>query len=335
MAGIRAGKLLLSIAGVLMFWAAAAYRVSGQAVPGHFPDPQPLIAGEVTVPFEFYQQHIYLSLSLQGRPGFVFLLDSGASRNILSLHTARQLGFHVQDLSQEKSIGYGNGLIYVGPEEKIQVGLEGVLVANRMSVMDLNQFERHFHHTTDGLLGYPFFKRFVIRIDYQKRLITLRLAEKYRYRGPGSGVRLAKSKHFVVMPVQVGSGRGARHHIRLVVDTGSNVALMLYQQYVHGLNLDSSLLRADPGKAYGLNGYYSVSRGILSSLLIGDALAHSVAVDYMQDEDDSTREVQGAIGNGILQCFQAVIFDVPQQRIYFEVAPPPWQPGVVRTAGPG
>ncbi len=289
-------------------------------------------AGEITLPFEYFRQHIFVPLSINGRPGFMFMLDSGANRNILNLRSARQLGIKPH-MAQEKDIGFGDGRIYVGPEESVDAEIGFVSVANAVSVMDLNGFEQHFHHNTDGILGYPFFRQFVVKVDFQRKLLTVSPANRFSYHGPGFRIPLRPSKDFAVMPVTVGSGKYIRHEINVVADTGSNGTLMLYEHFVHSLDLDSSLSHAQPGEAYGLDGYYAVARGSIDLLKIGTAETRNMATDYMRNEEEvrPTRDIPGAIGNGILQSFQIVIFDVPHRRMIFELKPPPWQPGVERT----
>jgi hypothetical protein len=328
------GILLKFLASTLCLLPQRAFP--GTSAKGNSATPAPAIswhtAGEITLPFEYFRQHIYVTLSINGKPGFIFMLDSGANRNILNLRSARQLGIKPR-MAQEKDIGFGDGRIYVGPEESVNAEMGSLSVASTMSVMDLNRFEQHFHHPTDGLLGYPFFRQFVVKVDFQRKLLTLSPANQFSYRGLGIKIPLRPSKDFAVMPVIVGSGKYSRHEINVVADTGSNVTLMLYEHFIHPLDLDSSLSHAQPGEAYGLNGYYAVARGSVDLLQIGTAETRNLATDYMRNDEEvgPTRDIPGAIGNGILQSFQVVIFDVPHRRIIFELKPPPWQPGLERT----
>ncbi len=281
--------------------------------------------GEITLPFEYFQQHIYVTVSLNGRPGFVFMLDSGANRNILNLRTARQLGMKAQHLMQKKDIGFGNGLIYVAPESSVQASIDSVPIARTMSVMDLNLFERHFSHPTDGMLGYPFFEQFVVKLDFERKLLILLPVENFSYRGLGIRIPLKPSKDFVVMPVTVGNDASIFSKINVVVDSGSNMVLMLYERFGSQLKLEGSLTHAQPDQGFGLDGYYPMKRGTVHVFRIGDAEARNVNVNFLEKDQElgPARHIPGAIGNGILQSFQAVIFDVPQHQIIFELKPQP------------
>ena len=331
--------LIPAILGLLLHSAAMEdSSLQAKTVPASA-DNFSLTSGSIAVPFEYYKQHIYISVDLNGVPGPVFMVDSGADRNILSLRTAQKLGLQTGRLRQEQKVGFGDGLIYTAPREYVDARVDSIPIAQTMAVIDLNRFERHFSHTTDGILGVPFFQRFIVKLDFSIHLMTLYPAAHYSYRGLGSRIQLIPaSKNFVVVPVVVGGSNGVRHPAQVIIDTGSNATLMLYEDCTRALHLESSLAHAQEAKAYGLNGYYPIKRGSIPYLLIGNAETRNLPVDYIDPNGEThpVRQSVGAIGTGILQGFQSVIFDVPHRRMIFEVRRPPLMPGVVRTetAGP-
>jgi len=307
--------------------------VAGASVVPATPEISWQTAGQLTLPFEYFKQHIFVSVSLNGKPGFVFMLDSGANQNVLNLRVARELGIHPGNVHPQRDVGFGDGSIYTASQQNVYADIDSVQVAHAMSVMDLNLFEQHFQHPTDGILGVPFFRRFVVRLDFEKKTLTLFPADHFVYRGSGVRVHLRDRRRFIVMPVVIGSSRYGRHPANVIVDTGSNVTLMLYERNAHGLELDSSLLHANAGKAYGLNGYYQVAYGSIHSLQIGNAEARHVAVDYFEPNADMhpERNGVGAIGNGILQSFSVVVFDLPHRQMILEMKNTLMEQGVVRT----
>jgi hypothetical protein len=287
----------------------------------------------ITVPFEYFRRHIYVTVSLQGKPGFIFMLDSGANRNILNLRTSKLLDMQPLQLQQEKNVGFGDAPVYVAPEERINATIGSTQVAQVMAVIDLNRFEQHFGHATDGMLGYPFLRNFVVKVDFQKKLLTLFPREGYIYRGSGVEIALKPSRDFVIMPITLGSDRLVRYNVDMAVDTGSDATMMLYDQYVRQLELVNSRQHSVSELAFGLNGFYPVALGSIYSFYIGDAETHNVAVDYLAENETAAAEqkLPGAIGNGILQNFNVVIFDVPQGRMFLELKPPPLTTSTTRT----
>jgi hypothetical protein len=290
-------------------------------------------AAGITVPFEYFRRHIYVTVSLQGKPGFIFMLDSGANRNILNLRTSKVLGMQPSELQQAKNVGFGDAPVYVAPEERINATIGSIQVAQEMAVIDLNRFEQHFGHPTDGMLGYPFLRNFVVKVDFQKKLLTLFPTDGYIYRGPGLAVALKPSRDFVITPITLGCDRLVRYRVDMAVDTGSDATMMLYDQYVRQLELQDSRQHSVSGLAFGLNGFYPVALGSINTFYIGDAETHNVAVDYLAENETAVaaQKLPGAIGNGILQNFRAVIFDVPQGRMFLELKPPPLTTSTTRT----
>jgi predicted aspartyl protease len=322
------------------FWLAASQAASNPRPAVAASAKPPAISwqmtGQIVLPFEYYRQHIYVPVRLNGRPGFVFMLDSGANRNVLNLQTASRIGLRLRNVTAASQIGFGSGQVYTATEEPVLTEIGSVAVAQNLSVLDLNRFEQYFHHPTDGLLGYPFFRRFVVRLDFEHRQITLLPPEHYRYRGPGVQVPTRPSRDFVIIPATIGASRSEQHAADLLVDTGSNMTLALYRQYVKLLGLRSDLNHAQPGIGYGLNGEYPLATGRIHSFHIGMAETHNLPVDFL-DRDvqlPAARNLPGAIGNSILQSFRVVIFDLPHRRMIFETPPPPWQPGVERVETP-
>jgi hypothetical protein len=333
-----AGRISLQFAGLALGLLIASSReIPAQHVPTPQIPPKALFEGRpVSVPFEYNKQHIYVTVTVNGKPGFVFMLDSGASRNILNLRVARQFGIPERKLKQEKNVGFGGDRIYVAPEAKIRAEIDSVPVARTVSVMDLGRFERHSNHPLDGMLGYPFLQHFVVSLDFRKDRLTF-LPPTYAYRAPGVRVGILAQKRFVGIPITISSSQYMHHVINVVVDTGSNTTLLLYDRFVPSLGLEDSLEHSAPAKAYGLNGYYDVQLGTLHSIQVSTATAHDVPVDYIEPEEEVhlARNIQGEIGNGILQGFLAVTFDVPHRKMIFLPKLAPLQSGTVRTVTVG
>lgn len=286
----------------------------------------------IAVPFEYFKQHIYIKVNVDGRSGLLFMLDSGANQNILNLRTACLLGLHPENIEQERNVGPAAGRISVGRMKTVRAAINSTEIANDMTVMDLTLFERRFGHETDGMLGSPFLRRFVVELDFPKKVLTLFPAEHYRYRGPGETVRLIKKSASIVIPVMLNGSAHDSHSAEMEVDTGSNATLSLYRHCVHPLHLEQSILQSRLGLEYGVNGDISNTQGAIDSLGIGDAETFHLPVDYFEpaEEVHPKCEVAGSIGNGVLQTFQTVIFDVSHDRMIFEVNRQPVQLGAIR-----
>ena len=141
------------------------------------PQPQhvaPLIVAQhfapVTVPFDYYNRHIFITVTLNGTPGMVFLLDSGTNSNILSMNTAMTMGLQPVSIQQQKGLGLGSGKVHVAAAKDIDARIGEIQVANVMAVIDLKDLEHRFGHRIDGILGFPFLQNFVVELDFDKHL---------------------------------------------------------------------------------------------------------------------------------------------------------------------
>ena len=94
--------------------------------------------------------------------------------------------------------------------------------------IDLSQVGRDLGHPLDGLLGYDFFHRFVVEINYNANVLRLYDPKVYRYTGPGVTVpivmkgKLGTLPHIVVQLKVLGQQPVER---TLLIDSGSADAI--------------------------------------------------------------------------------------------------------------
>lgn len=277
----------------------------------------------VTVPFEYFNRHIYISLTLNGKPGMVFMLDSGTSSNILNMRTSEELGLRPVSIQQQKGLGLGSGRVHVAAAKDIDARIGDVQVANLMAVIDLLGVEQHFRHPLDGILGFPFLQHFAVVLDFDKHLLTLLPSEKYTYRGPGEMLWLTSKSTSTSIPVVLGALGQPQQNATVNIDTGSDVTLLLYPDYVRVAHLDGAFVAKPIFRSYGLGGYFPMQSGLLQSLLMGRAQASHLAIFQLQSDpvDRPRKDYVGMIGNSLLDQFQKVVFDVPRGFVIFELRP--------------
>jgi hypothetical protein len=107
------------------------------------------------------------------------------------------------------------------------------------------------------------------------------------------------------------------------IDTGSDVTLLLYPDYVRVAHLDGAFVSKPTFQSYGLGGYFSMQSGLLQSLLMGRTQASHLAIFQLQSDPIRAprKDCVGMIGNSLLDQFQKVVFDVPRGFVIFELRP--------------
>ena len=308
------GSLLLAMSTSLVPQSPPIARVAPMVPAQHF--------SPVSVPFDYFNRHIFITVTLNGTPGMVFLLDSGTSSNILNMNTAAAMGLQPVSIQQEKGLGLGSGKVYVAAAKDIDARIGGVQIANLMAVVDLKDLEQRFGHRIDGILGFPFLQHFVVELDFEKHVLTLMPSKRYLYRGPGDTLFLTSRSTATSIPVMLGTVDHMQRQVKVEIDTGSDVTLLLYPHYVHGAHLEGIFLSKLSQQAYGLGGYFLMQYGILNSLLMGRTEASHLTVFKLQSDPAAARTgFAGVIGNSLLDQFSKVVFDVPRGHVIFELKP--------------
>ena len=309
------GSLLLAISTTLLPQANQGQHVTPLVAAQHF--------SPVTVPFDYFNRHIYVTLTLNGRPGMVFLLDSGTSSNVLNLRTSKALGLRPVSIEQQKGLGLGSGNVHVAAAKDIDARIGGIQVANLMAIIDLQGLEEHFRHREDGILGFPFLQHFVVVLDFDNHVLTLLPSKRYSYRGTGDWLRLLNKSDSTSIPVVLGTEDHRQRRVKVRIDTGSDVTLLLSSHYVDGAHLTGIFLTKPPQQAYGLGWYFPMQFGVLNSLLMGRTEASHLTIFKLQNDSPSNgKDFVGMIGNSLLDQFQKVVFDVPRGHVIFELRPP-------------
>jgi Aspartyl protease len=288
----------------------------------------------VIVPFEYYRQHIFLTVTVNGTPGMVFLLDTGTSIDILDLTTSRSLGIPLENITKAKDLGLGSGKVSVAGAHNIAVQLGALPLAETVAIIDLSGLEKSYGHRTDGIIGFPMLKRYVVAIDFERHELTFWPSHGYKYRGSGDRMELGDKGNLPTIPVTVNTLSRRQQNAVVEVDTGSDASLMLYPQFAHHSHLEEEFLQMNPRQAYGLGGYFPVRLGVLDSMTMGNTMVTRFTAFLMQTSPEVTRrKVSGIIGTSVLGSYRKIIFDVPRGEIIFER--PPATPTLWRQASLG
>lgn len=130
------------------------------------PPPKP-----ITVPFELLRsKHMLLSVKLNGKGPYRILFDTGAPLNVIGTRAAKESG--LLDPTQPAPLPFF-GMQKPIPAKQLQIGdLQikslPVLVMDHPALAVLSQA----FGPVDGILGFPFFARYRMTLDYQSQQLT-------------------------------------------------------------------------------------------------------------------------------------------------------------------
>ncbi len=279
------------------------------------PDP---IAHPITVPFFLVANFILLPVRLNNSPQPLFLmLDTGA-QNFLSPEIADKLG--LRTTGSYLSLGAGNRPVRSGRAsvETLQIG--GLTLHDQgFYIVPIPFALRHgLHPEIVGGIGYQLLRKMAVYVDYARRKLT--------FYAPANQPELHSSRQISIplsfyrrVPVIEGCIDGIP--ARFQIDTGSDSTLTLFTPFVaeHDLiHSYSPLLHGFAGE--GVGGRETAFFVRTHNLEIGDQIVmHGLTAELLQDSGGMGAEqgVSGNIGGAALKQFN-ILFDYPQQKIYFE-----------------
>lgn len=135
------------------------------------------------IPFDLYDNRIYLAVSGLGFTGKLFLLDTGAQVTHFTSELVAQAG--LQTAGRVGISGTGPGRVrgaYVGGTT-LRIGSLSLAVGRGISAPAEALFGPVYSGSGrrfDGVLGYDLFAAFVVEIDYPRRLLRLYEPSAYR-----------------------------------------------------------------------------------------------------------------------------------------------------------
>jgi Aspartyl protease len=131
-------------------------------------------AGRTSFPFELSQGVIIVPVSIHESRPLRFALDSGSTRTLVERNLAASLGLKEGDASSLQGAGQGRISVHGLHDLDLQMpGLESTGYDGFTA--DLTPLEQSVGTRVDGILGYDFFARFVVTIDFEAKQMTVEL----------------------------------------------------------------------------------------------------------------------------------------------------------------
>ena len=294
------------------------------------------------IPFELYNNHIYLQVSVNGSKPLSFLFDTGAPHFIDSKQ-AKALGLKLKFHGQ--AAGIGEGTVDVYTSKKISFSLPGVSLSDQaVAVIPLDGVsacasevvvdergnlrkcepneQRCQTRVVDGVLGHDFFKRFVVEIDYEACLINLYAPGNYKYEGSGESLPLEITEPHIFVRGRLSFAGRAPLNGRFLVDTGGAHSLILTTPFVEINGLLPLASASTKFPVCGIGGHSEILVGTLSALQLGNIKISEPVTGFSRAQNGALAEgsYDGNIGAGILRHFK-LIFDYSRSRMILEPLP--------------
>ena len=187
---------------------------------------------------------------------------------------------------------------------------------------DFLELRNHLGTDVHGILGYELFSRFIIKVDYQRKVMTLMLPEKFKPRKGYQSIpiRIQDTKPYLLAPININHEHTL--NAKLLVDTGASHGILLEPETDTRIQLPEKTLPNIIGR--GLGGEITGRTGRIESIELGNFTIHKALANFPDSNSyfsDTLKyyraDRNGTLGGDILSRF-TVVFSFPGEKIYLK-----------------
>jgi PDZ domain/Aspartyl protease len=279
---------------------------------------------KVQIPIEIINNLIVIPVVLNDALPLKFILDTGVRTTILTQKTFSDILNLVYSRKYTISGPGGQNLVDAYVTNNVSLELPGVHgKGHAMLVLGEDYLELRNYLGTDvhGILGYELFSRFIIQIDYEKKMLTLMQPEKFHKhrRFQSLPITIQDTKPYIMAPVVFENGLTL--HAKLLMDSGASHGLMLEPTSNPDIQVPENSVSSLIGR--GLGGEIIGKVGRIKSISLGSFKLDKVIANF-PDPNSYSDSIKignvfrnGAIGGEILSRF-VVVFNFPAEKVYLK-----------------
>jgi hypothetical protein len=241
-----------------------------------------------------------------------FILDTGSGG--ISLDSMTVDKYKIPVVPSEKKIKGIGGVKKVSFLNDATLYFPG-LVVDRLNfhVNDYEILTNVYGIKIDGIIGYSFFIRYIVHINYDNTIITVHTTGEYKY--PRGGYML--NPIFTAIPIQQTQFKDSRELMqRFYFDTGAGLNFLISESYAR----DSAVLhrkRKPPviTQAEGLGGKMVMRYTVVKWVKVGPYKFRKVPTHVFEDPYNVTNYplLGGLLGNDLLRRFNTTFNYVKQE----------------------
>lgn len=168
----------------------------------------------------------------------------------------------------------------------------------------------------DGIIGYSFLRRYIVHLDFDKRIMEVHTPGRFKY--PKGGQLL--KPNFSTLPLLQAHVEDSKSFLnRFIFDTGAGLCFLLSRDYVDDSAVFKSKRKFYPTQAEGLGGKKKMEIAVMKSVKIGNYKFKKVPVHIFEDDFNVTNYpiLGGLMGNDLLRRFN-ITLNYPEQSIHIK-----------------
>lgn len=242
-----------------------------------------------------------------------FILDTGSGG--ISLDSSTCIEFNIPLKPTDTTITGIGGIRKVPFAFDKELHLPGLTVKHlNFHVNDYDVLSSVYGEKVDGIIGYSFFNRYIVKVDFDSNMVEVYSPGKMSY--PNGGTTLHPV--FTALPIQwLHIKDKKKTNFNFYFDTGAGLCFLMSEQYAQ----DSGILlhRRKPviTQAEGMGGRLQMRLTLVKEVKIGPYRFRNVPTYLYEDLYNVTSYpfVGGLIGNDLLRRFNLVL-NYPNREIH-------------------
>lgn len=276
------------------------------------------------IPIQIHNNLVVVPVLLNGMLPLRFIVDTGVRTAILTEKTYTD----ILNLSYSRKYAIagpgGENLIEAYITNGVDLQLPGVDGhGHALLVLGEDYLELRNYLGTDvhGVLGYEIFSRFVVKINYKDKIMTLMVPEKLHLSRKYETIPLTIEDTKPYILANITQANGEKKKLKLLVDSGASHSMLLDPASDSTLDVPKNAVSCTVGR--GLGGEIRGKSGRLGELGLGRFTMKDVLVNYPDPNSyvDTLKLGQtfrnGTLGGEILSRF-TVIYNFSKEEIYLK-----------------
>ncbi len=271
-----------------------------------------------TFPFKVVRNLVVVKVSINNAGPYNFVLDTGVGLMII---TDPKLVDSIQIPNKRtiKVAGFGDGEAYEAfVTAPLNVNVSGIVSHNVSAAIfkkDHFGLSQYAGVSIHGLLGYDFFSRLAVKINFTDSLITVTKPENMRRFKAGSRVPITIEENRPYFKTPITLSNGKQQVNKFIIDLGAGHAISL-EKIADKTIYSPQLINANLG--IGLNGLISGYKGRVKEMQFGKYKIKNVLTSYPDDNGRASIVARdGNLGVEVLKRF-TIIFNYSGSEMYIK-----------------
>jgi len=274
----------------------------------------------VEIPFEVHNNLIIIPVVLNNAIPLKFILDTGVRTAILTEKAISDL----LNISYDRKIslvgGGGGDTIDAYIAHNVLLHLPGVTGSGQPLLIleeDYLRLKNSMGYNVHGILGYEIFGRFVVKIDYVNKKLTLiePATFKPKKRDKVIPLQIEDTKPYIYINLSLGDTSKVK--AKIMIDSGASHSLLLDAGSNENIHIPKNVIEGKLGR--GLSGDIEGFLGRIERVGLEEFEFRNLIASFPDEESyRSIREIterNGTMGAGLLSRFY-VTFDYLNSKLY-------------------